>query len=126
MSLKRLPRLALGLLALVAVLSPEVPLKRARAFTPFVPQTLPQSAWGDFDEDGRPDVALIEDGAGGTRLSVRLSGSPADVLLDARVVSVITADIDHDGDLDLVGTAPSGDVVTWINDGRGRFTLQEP
>jgi hypothetical protein len=125
--LKRLPRLALGLLILVGILCPEVtPNRAAGVFTPFVPQALPQHAWGDFDEDGRPDVALIQDRADGTHVSVRLAGSPGDVVLDANVVTVITADVDHDGDLDLVRATPSGDVVTWINDGRGRFTLQEP
>jgi len=98
---------------------------RAPGFTPFVPQALPQGAPGDFDGDGRPDVALIQDGVDGHHVSVRLSGSPAAVLLDAEVVGVIAADIDHDGDVDLVTAAPSGQVVNWINDGRGRFTRQQ-
>jgi hypothetical protein len=98
---------------------------RAPGFTPFVPQTLPQGAPGDFDGDGHPDVALIQDGVDGHHVSVRLSGSPGAVLLDAEVVGVIAADIDHDGDVDLVTAAPSGQVVNWINDGRGRFTRQQ-
>jgi hypothetical protein len=98
---------------------------KATGFTPFVAQALPQGAPGDFDGDGRPDEVLIEDGAGGLHVSVRLSGSPGAVLLDAKVVSVIAADIDHDGDVDLVTAAPSGQVVNWLNDGRGRFTRQQ-
>jgi len=98
---------------------------RAPGFTPFVPQALPQGAPGDFDGDGRPDVALIQDGVDGHHVSVRLSGSPGAVMLDAEVVGVIAADIDHDGDVDLVTTAPSGQVLNWLNDGRGRFTRQQ-
>jgi len=98
---------------------------RAPGFTPFVPQTLPQGAPGDFDGDGHPDVALIQDGVDGHHVSVRLSGSPGAVLLDAEVVGVIAADIDDDGDVDLVTAAPSGQVVNWLNDGRGRFTRQQ-
>ena len=70
-------------------------------------------------------MALILDGVNGHLVSVRLSGSPGAVLLDADVVGVIAADIDHDGDVDLVTAAPSGQVVNWINDGRGRFTRQQ-
>jgi hypothetical protein len=97
---------------------------RAPGFTPFVPQSLPQGAPGDFDGDGHPDVALIQNGADGPHVSVRLSGSAGVVMLDAEVVGVIAADIDDDGDVDLVTAAPSGQVVNWINDGRGRFTRQ--
>ncbi len=93
-------------------------------FRPFVPQPLPQRALGDFDGDGRPDVALIQDDGHGRHVSVRLSGLPGVVTLETAVVSVIAADIDHDGDVDLVAAAPTGEVVTWLNDGQGRFTLQ--
>src|SRR5580692_3145288 len=81
---------------------------RAPGFTPFVPQTLPQGAPGDFDGDGHPDLALIQNGADGPHVSVRLSGSPGVVMLDAEVIGVIAADIDDDGDVDLVTAAPSG------------------
>jgi hypothetical protein len=98
---------------------------KAPGFTPFVAQALPQGAPGDFDGDGRPDQALIQDGVGGFQVSVRLSGSSGAVLLDGKVVGVIAADIDHDGYIDLVTAAPSGQVVNWLNDGRGGFTRQE-
>src|ERR1700681_897926 len=78
---------------------------RAPGFTPFVAQALPQGAPGDFDGDGHPDEALIQDGA---HLLVRLSGAPGAVLLDGQVVGVIAADIDHDGNVDLITAAPSG------------------
>jgi hypothetical protein len=45
--------------------------------------------------------------------------------LDASVAGLIAADIDHDGDVDLIAVAPTGQVIAWLNDGRGRFTLQQ-
>jgi len=38
---------------------------------------------------------------------------------------VITADIDHDGDLDVVASTDRGFLV-WVNDGAGRFTSETP
>jgi hypothetical protein len=115
----------LALIALILGGTLRAAAAKAPGFTPFVPQALPQGAPGDFDGDGHPDVALIQDGLDGHHVSVRLSGSPGAVLLDAEVVGVIAADIDDDGDVDLVTAAPSGQVVNWINDGRGRFTRQQ-
>ena len=96
-----------------------------RAFTPYTPRALPQRAQGDFDGDGRADVALIQDGANGSQVSIRLSGVSGVVYLSANVGSLIAKDIDDDGDLDLVAGTPSGRVMAWINDGHGRFTLKE-
>jgi hypothetical protein len=101
------------------------PSRAPGAFTEFVPRALPQSAFGDFDRDGRPDMALIQEGTHGPHVSVTMSGSPAVVTLDAQVVSVIAADIDQDGDVDLIAATTSGEVVTWINDSKGHFTVQE-
>src|SRR6202040_3517098 len=47
------------------------------------------------------------------------------LLLEATVVGLIAADIDHDGDLDLIAVASTGQVIAWLNDGLGRFTVQE-
>jgi hypothetical protein len=93
-------------------------------FTPFAPHTLPQSAEGDFDGDGRSDLALIQDSDAGSKVSVRLSGSFDVTSLGTGVAGLVVADVDHDGDLDLVAVAPSGQVIVWLNDGRGRFTSQ--
>src|ERR1700733_9269304 len=120
---RQFPRLALGVLILGSTLWAAA--AKAPGFTPFVPQILPQGAPGDFDGDGHPDVAIIQDGASGRHVSVRLSGSPGVVTLDGEVVGVIAADIDDDGDVDLITAAPSGQVVNWLNDGRGRFTRQQ-
>src|ERR1700681_4163737 len=122
----RYPQLALGVLVMLILGGTlRAAVRRGPGFPPFLPQALPQGAPGDFDGDGRPEEALIQDGVDGHRVSVRLSGSPGAVLLDAEVVGVIAADIDHDGDVDLVTAAPSGQVVNWLNDGRGRFTRQQ-
>jgi hypothetical protein len=95
--------------------------------TPFVPRALPQRAAADFDGDGRPDVAFIQDNRDGSHVSVTLSGSADELTLEVNGVSVTASDIDHDGDVDLVVTTSSNQVVLWINDGRGHFTLeQEP
>jgi hypothetical protein len=97
----------------------------SREFTPYTPRALPQRAQGDFDGDGRADVALIQDGAHSSQVSVRLSGSSSVVYLNVNAGSLIAEDIDGDGDLDLVAGTPSGQVVAWINDGHGRFTLKK-
>ena len=118
----RFSRAILGALALIALTAVT---RRAPTFTPFVPHPLPQRAQGDFDGDGRSDVALVQDRADSGRLSVRLSGSPNAIDLEATVTGVIEGDIDQDGDLDLVALSPSSDVLVWINDGHGHFTRQD-
>src|SRR5262249_32646561 len=67
----------------------------------------PQGVLGDFDGDGRLDVARIQNLDGPPHVSVRLSGSIADVRLDAAIAVLIDNDIDDDGDLDLVAATAS-------------------
>ena len=106
--------------------TPLVSVTRAPGgLTPFVPRALPQRAPGDFDGDGRQDLAIIQEGAAGSHISVRLSGSSSTISLESSAVTIVVTDIDQDGDLDLVAVASSGQVVAWLNDGRGRFTKQE-
>jgi hypothetical protein len=121
---RRWTPLALGVLILAGTPLPSA-TRAPGGFTPFVPRALPQRAPGDFDGDGRQDLAVIQDGAAGSRISVRLSGSSSTVSLESSAVTIVVTDIDQDGDLDLVAVAPSGQVVAWLNDGRGRFTKQE-
>lgn len=84
-------------------------------------------ALADVDGDGALDILApasldlriyFNDGAG--RFAAPLSGPVADAC-----VSIVTADIDRDGDVDLLMTdrafRDSG-VIAEINDGRGRFT----
>jgi hypothetical protein len=42
------------------------------------------------------------------------------------IVSAITADIDADGDLDVVATDQSLNLLVWVNDGTGHLTRQRP
>jgi hypothetical protein len=43
-----------------------------------------------------------------------------------RVASLITTDLDADGDLDVVATDGSSALVIWTNDGNGRLTRKPP
>jgi hypothetical protein len=42
------------------------------------------------------------------------------------LVSIVTADIDADGDLDVVASDSALQIHVWVNDGAGHFTAQEP
>jgi hypothetical protein len=42
------------------------------------------------------------------------------------LVAAITADIDADGDLDIVATDQALNLLVWVNDGRGHLTRQRP
>ena len=118
---------AVALIALAAGLWSRLPTAaEARTFTPYVSNSPPQRASGDFDGDGRPDVARIQDPQGRPHITVLLSGSSDDVRLEASVAALIDGDVDHDGDLDLVAVTAAGEVLIWLNDGHGRFTRQEP
>src|SRR5579862_1031225 len=122
---KQRPRLPIGVvLTAITLAAGSVVRGHSATFTPFQPQALPQSALGDFDGDGQIDTVLIQHTSGDRRISVQLSGSASAVHLDDSVIGVIEDDIDHDGDLDLIASTPSGDVLIWLNDGHGRFTRQ--
>jgi len=43
-----------------------------------------------------------------------------------RIVSVVTADIDADGDLDVVASDGSLDLVVFVNDGAGHLSRKQP
>ena len=113
-------RLTLGVVvALTMVLSAS--RRPAPSPAPSVSTVLPQVARGDFDGDGRADVAVIRDTPIGRRIVLGLSASSV-TDLDASVVSLVAGDVDRDGDLDLVTVSTSGLVVVWLNDGHGRFS----
>jgi hypothetical protein len=43
----------------------------------------------------------------------------------SRLVSMVAADIDADGDLDVVANDGSLDLIVWTNDGSGRLSRQQ-
>jgi hypothetical protein len=86
---------------------------------------LPHRAIGDFDGDGRSDSAEIQDSADGLRISIALSGPSGTANLKAAATELVGADVDHDGDIDLVALTSAGEVLILLNDGHGRFTRQE-
>jgi hypothetical protein len=113
--------LACSIALLIAAIVAAAMFRAVSVHAPFVPEAPPQRALGDFDGDGRPDTAVIQDRFGVPRISVRLSGSATEFSLDAPVTSIVESDIDHDGDLDLVAATSNGDVLIWLNNGHGRF-----
>jgi hypothetical protein len=62
----------------------------------------------------RPPVAALP-----PELSVPVRETP-------RLVSVVAADIDADGDIDIVATDGSLNLFVWVNDGTGHLTRQRP
>ncbi len=49
--------------------------------------------------------------------------------VDLKVSSLVAADVDADGDLDIVAAGPSEGsfgIVVWVNDGAGRLTRKRP
>lgn len=88
-------------------------------------------AIADFDGDGDADVVapLLRDG----RLALMrgrgdgvLTGDAADmVVVSARPGYVLAADVDHDGDADVLGTHDDTGVLdVLVNDGTGRFAAR--
>ena len=100
---------------------------------PFATGTFPDSvAIGDLDGDGNPDLALADTGDGGITVllgdgSGGFSPSPnSPVGVGASVGSVVIADLDGDGNLDLVARGVDAStfghgVVSFLGDGTGGF-----
>lgn len=130
MRLRFLPALALAGLALLLLL-PAVAL--AGAFVPgssatHTVGTGPRAiATGDFNEDGRPDMAVGNEGASGVSVLLGLAGggfAPA-VLYNTGPVpgEIAVADFDRDGHLDFaVGHYNTNTVVIMRGTGTGTFT----
>ncbi|MGA0919849.1 MAG: FG-GAP-like repeat-containing protein [Gemmatimonadaceae bacterium] len=85
-------------------------------------------AVGDIDEDGYPDLfatsvsgrATLYRNQGGFRFEDITEASG--LRIDSLSVGATFADVDGDGDLDLVVGTRGGPVMLWQNDGAGRFT----
>ena len=96
-------------------------------------------AVGDFDRDGRRDVAVSFQSQEGGEVRRGLDvffGSATEPswrrvsiwAADARVAEAMTAlgvgDLDGDGDQDLVALTAKGEVWLFVNDGKGDFALE--
>ena len=85
-------------------------------------------AAGDVDGDGYPDLfaasvsgrATLYRNRGGFRFEDVTESSG--LRIDSLSVGATFADVDGDGDLDLVVGTRGGSVMLWQNDGTGRFT----
>jgi hypothetical protein len=84
---------------------------------------------GDVDGDGLPDIFLAKTEGCNALYRNRGNWQFEDITTSARVgacdrftTGSAFADIDGDGDLDLVTVATTGPNAVFINDGKGRFT----
>ncbi len=85
-------------------------------------------AWGDFDNDGRPDLFVCT-ADGGHMFQNNGRGKFSDVTEKTKTrapwpaLAAAFADVDHDGDLDLLVTARGRQrPMLWINNGSGVFS----
>jgi hypothetical protein len=78
----------------------------------------------DLDGDGIRD--RIEFGCGSRELAIHLSATRRWQRLQSRdlIVRFVVADIDHDGDPDLVANTQRSGLRIWINKGRGLFAAR--
>ena len=86
-------------------------------------------AIADVDGDGRPDVYLTRtDGPNGLYRNLghwkfeNVAAAAGVELADRASTGAVFADVDGDGDPDLIVTAMAGRNSLFLNDGRGRFT----
>ena len=91
----------------------------------------------DFDEDGRADVAIAD--FGGDRITVWLNSADAnpaflfpasnatslDLPAGSGVQGVTAADLDEDGDFDIIAANPTPDNISvFLNNGDGSFSAK--
>src|SRR4051794_2266834 len=88
-------------------------------------------ATGDFNGDGAPDAVWGHDGGDNLAVTLNLGegtlGAPRIYQVSVATAAVQAADVDNDGDLDLVAVAgrfnPSNTTIdVLLNDGSGTFT----
>ena len=102
-------------------------------------------AFGDFDSDGGEDLFVVAGGLGGDIAEPFFTPYARDELLlnrsgrfqnttsssglvkgDCRGRSALTADVEGDGDLDLLETCEGNGPRLWVGDGRGNFASATP
>jgi hypothetical protein len=76
----------------------------------------------DFNGDGVLDAVFLPRPPE-TGIVIQISGSAPQVLkLSGRVIAVVAADVDHDGNLDLSALSERRGLLVWLNKaGHGRF-----
>ncbi len=86
------------------------------------------AAWGDYDNDGRPDLFLAAEDPGEGELYHNLGGSFERLTSSVIVTDIVRrssaawGDWDNDGNLDLYVTTASGNVdLLYRNEGGGHF-----
>jgi hypothetical protein len=85
-------------------------------------------AWAEASAvplDARIDRVRIADQTDGSLVSVELHGRPRPRLLRSveRLVAIVIADVDADGDLDILASTIRHGLLLWRNAGRGHFVL---
>jgi hypothetical protein len=100
----------LALIAFSAVLAVSRPASADPARTPL---------------DARIDAIRVSDQADGTIVSVKLRGRARPRILRSveRLAAIVIADVDADGELDIVAATIRQTLVLWRNAGRGHFVL---
>src|ERR1700704_4560393 len=108
---------------------PEAVARRVGALAPFLAAALflaanpaRASIAADFNGDGVLDSVVLPRPPA-TNIVIQLSGSAPQILkLSVRIISVVAADIDHDGYLDLSVLTERRGLHVWLNKaGHGRF-----
>ena len=79
-----------------------------------------------FATDDITDLAFLPQGRKITATNFWLCGTPSGRIAGSGhgALRLVRADIDHDGDTDLIGITRSLRLLIWLNNGKGDFTPQ--
>lgn len=106
----------------------QVSLIDATSFLPPKVKLSNDSAWGDVNGDGMPDIVVVHAVAGGASLYIWENNSWKDKSFQLpapnnTLVGVAMADVEGDGDLDiLIGNSSFANALLFVNNGSGQFT----
>ena len=103
------------------------PTRQSRNHLPPFNPLLPRSLYADFDGDNQPDEVELDSLGAHRSIRIRFGNSWRSTLYfdtgsDPQGV-LLSRDIDHDSDLDLIWMPPGQPqaAVVWLGDGRGNF-----